>query len=34
MQVQGIMGVCYLTLLLLLQTDNHAVDRPPELCDF
>lgn len=32
MEVQGIMGVCYLTLLV--QTDNHAVDRPPELCDF
>lgn len=32
MEVKGIMGVFYLTLLV--QTDNHGLDRPPELCEF
>lgn len=32
MEVHGIMGVFYLTPLV--QTDNHGLDRPPELCDF
>lgn len=31
-EVQGIMGVFYLTLLV--QTDNHGLDPPPELYDF
>lgn len=32
MEVQGIMGVFYLTLLV--QTDNYGLDHPTKLCDF
>lgn len=32
MKVQGIMDAFYLALPV--QTDNHGLDRPPELCDF
>lgn len=32
MEVQGIMDVFNLTLLV--QTDNHVLDPPPELCEF
>lgn len=32
LEVQGIMGVFYLTLLV--QTDNHGLDHPPAMYDF